>query len=291
MNSKTQAHQALGHESGLPRRAARVRGLERPQKSRFRKRLEFILTTLLIFMMWELAPWMGVPVFILPPPHTIALKFVQIYDVVLWQTLITFYESLAGFVIAILVAYPLAIGIVYSSFMENTVYPYVVAVRMIPIISLAPLMVVWFGIGVTPKIVVSALIAFFPIVVNSVVGLRSGSADALKLMQALRATPSQVFWKIRIFASLPYLFSALKVSATLAVIGAIVGEFVGGSDWGLGAMMLRAEAFLYTDELFVGVVFSAILGLILFGGVALVERRVLFWHESVREQRTTSGKG
>jgi NitT/TauT family transport system permease protein len=264
--------------------------MERPQKSHFRKRLEFILITVLIFVIWELTPWMGVPVFILPPPHAIALKFVQIYDIVLWQTLITFYESVAGFLIAILVGYPLAIGIVYSNFMENTVYPYVVAIRMIPIISVAPLMVVWFGIGMTPKIVVSALIAFFPIVVNGVVGLRSGSADAMKLMQALRATPSQVFWKIRIFASLPYLFSALKVSATLAVIGAIVGEFVGGSDWGLGAMMLRAEAFLYTDELFVGVAFSAILGLILFGGVALIERKVLFWHESVGAQGDTSGR-
>jgi NitT/TauT family transport system permease protein len=165
--------------------------------------------------------------------------------------------------------------------MERTVYPYVVAVRLIPIIAVAPLMVIWFGIGLTPKVMVSALLAFFPIVVNSVTGLRSGATEALRLMQSLKATRSQTFWKIRLYASLPYLFSALRVSATLAVIGAIVGEFVGGSDNGLGAMMLRAEAFLYTDELFVGVVFSAILGLLLFGAVALIERRVLFWHESI----------
>lgn len=245
------------------------------------RRLEFSLTTVAILVLWELTPWLGVPVFILPPPHRIVAKLLQIYPSVLLHSLITLAESILGFVLAFLFGFPLAIGIVHSRFMERTVYPYVIAIRLVPIIAVAPLMVIWFGIGLTPKIVVSALLAFFPIVVNSVTGLRSGATEALRLMQSLRATRSQTFWKIRLYASLPYLFSALRVSATLAVIGAIVGEFVGGSDNGLGAMMLRAEAFLYTDELFVGVVFSAILGLLLFGAVALIERRVLFWHESV----------
>jgi NitT/TauT family transport system permease protein len=115
------------------------------------------------------------------------------------------------------------------------------------------------------------------------VGLRSGAAEAFKLMHTLKATRAQIFWKIRLPASLPYLFSALRVSASLAVIGAIVGEFVGGSDKGLGSMMLQAQAFLYTDTLFVAVVFSTLLGLFLFGFVALVERHILFWHESVSE--------
>lgn len=245
------------------------------------RRLEFSLTTVAILVLWELTPWLGVPVFILPPPHRIVAKLLVIYPSVLLHSLITLAESILGFVLAIAFGFPLAVGIVHSRFMERTVYPYVIAIRLIPIIAVAPLMVIWFGIGMTPKVVVSALLAFFPIVVNSVTGLRSGATEALRLMQSLRATRSQTFWKIRLYASLPYLFSALRVSATLAVIGAIVGEFVGGSDNGLGAMMLRAEAFLYTDELFVGVVFSAILGLLLFGAVALIERRVLFWHESV----------
>jgi ABC-type nitrate/sulfonate/bicarbonate transport system permease component len=246
-----------------------------------RRRLEFALTTVAILALWELAPWLGVPVFILPPPHRILAKLAVIYPSVLFHSAITLVESILGFVLAFLFGFPLAVGIVHSRFMERTVYPYVVAIRLVPIIAVAPLMVIWFGIGLTPKIVVSALLAFFPIVVNSVTGLRSGATEALRLMQSLKATRSQTFWKIRLYASLPYLFSALRVSATLAVIGAIVGEFVGGSDNGLGAMMLRAEAFLYTDELFVGVVFSAILGLLLFGAVALIERRVLFWHESI----------
>lgn len=246
-----------------------------------RRRLEFLVTAAALLGLWELSPWLGLPPFILPPPHRILAKFLQIYPSVFVHSLITLTESILGFLLAFLSGFPLAIGIVHSRFIERTVYPYVVAVRLIPIIALAPLMVIWFGIGMTPKVVVSALLAFFPIVVNSVTGLRSGATDALRLMQSLKATRWQVFWKIRLYASLPYLFSALRVSATLAVIGAIVGEFVGGSDWGLGAMMLRAEAFLYTDELFVGVVFSAILGLLLFGSVALIERRVLFWHESV----------
>jgi NitT/TauT family transport system permease protein len=246
-----------------------------------RQRLEFSLTTVAILALWEASPWLGLPVFILPPPHRIVAKLTEIYPSVLYHSMVTLVESIAGFVLAFLFGFPLAIGIVHSRFMERTVYPYVVAIRLVPIIAVAPLMVIWFGIGLTPKVVVSALLAFFPIVVNSVTGLRSGATEALRLMQSLRATRSQTFWKIRLYASLPYLFSALRVSATLAVIGAIVGEFVGGSDNGLGAMMLRAEAFLYTDELFVGVVFSAILGLLLFGAVALIERRVLFWHESV----------
>ena len=249
--------------------------------TRARTRLEFLAATIAILALWELSPWLGTPVFILPPPHRIVAKFFQIYPAVFYHSAITLAESVMGFALAILVGFPLAIGIVHFRFMEKTVYPYVVAVRLIPIISIAPLMVIWFGIGMTPKVVVSALVAFFPIVVNSVVGLRSGAAEALKLMHSLKATPRQIFWKIRLYASLPYLFSALRISATLAVIGAIVGEFVGGSDNGLGTMMLRAETFLYTDELFVGVAFSAILGLLLFGAVALIERRVLFWHESV----------
>lgn len=251
-----------------------------------RQRLEFSLTTVAILALWELAPWLGVPVFILPPPHRIVAKLLVIYPTVLVHSLITLAESILGFVLAIAFGFPLAVGIVHSRFMERTVYPYVVAIRLIPIIAVAPLMVIWFGIGMTPKVVVSALLAFFPIVVNSVTGLRSGATEALRLMQSLKATRAQTFWKIRLYASLPYLFSALRVSATLAVIGAIVGEFVGGSDNGLGAMMLRAEAFLYTDELFVGVVFSAILGLLLFGAVALIERRVLFWHESISSDAT-----
>jgi NitT/TauT family transport system permease protein len=256
--------------------ATRPRGRRRPRRG-----LEFWLTTAAILVLWELGPWLGMPVFILPPPHRILAKLLDIYPAVLVHSLITLTESVLGFLLAFLVGYPLAVGIVHSRFMERTVYPYVIAVRLVPVIAVAPLMVIWFGIGMTPKVVVSALLAFFPIVVNSVTGLRSGATEALRLMQSLKATPAQVFWKIRLYASLPYLFSALRVSATLAVIGAIVGEFVGGSDHGLGTMMLRAEAFLYTDELFVGVVFSALLGLLLFGAVALIERRVLFWHESV----------
>ena len=245
-----------------------------------RTRLEFLAATSVILALWELSPWLGMPAFILPPPHQIVSKFFQIYPAVFFHSLVTLAESVMGFALAFLSGFPLAIGIVHSRFMEKTVYPYVVAVRLIPVISIAPLMVIWFGIGMSPKVVVSALVAFFPIVVNSVVGLRSGAADALKLMHSLKATPRQIFWKIRLYACLPYLFSALRVSATLAVIGAIVGEFVGGSNRGLGAMMLEAQAFLYTDTLFVGVVFSAILGLLLFGAVAFIERRMLFWHES-----------
>ena len=249
--------------------------------ARARTRLELLATTVAVLALWEASPLMGMQDFILPPPHQIVRKFLAIYPSVFYHSWITLVESVLGFALAFLGGFPLAIGIVHWRFMEKTVYPYVVAVRLIPVISIAPLMVIWFGIGMTPKVVVSALVAFFPIVVNSVVGLRSGAVEALKLMRSLKATPGQIFWKIRLYASLPYLFSALRVSATLAVIGAIVGEFVGGSDKGLGAMMLHAQAFLYTDTLFVGVVFSAILGLLLFGAVALVERRVLFWHESV----------
>ncbi len=250
---------------------------------RARTRLELLGTSIAVLALWEATPWLGMKPFILPPPHQIVVKFLRIYPSVFYHSGITLVESVLGFALACLCGFPMAIGIVHSRFMEKTVYPYVVAVRMIPVISIAPLMVIWFGIGISPKVVVSALVAFFPIVVNSVVGLRSGAAEALKLMHSLKATRGQILRKIRLYACLPYLFSALRVSATLAVIGAIVGEFAGGGHKGLGALMLEAQAFLYTDTLFVGVVFSAILGLLLFGTVALIERRVLFWHESVSE--------
>lgn len=249
-----------------------------PRRRRPRQGLEFWLTTAALLALWELSPWLGMPVFILPPPHRILAKLLDIYPAVLVHSLITLTESVLGFLLAFLVGYPLAVGIVHSRFMERTVYPYVIAVRLVPVIAVAPLMVIWFGIGMTPKVVVSALLAFFPIVVNSVTGLRSGATEALRLMQSLKATPAQVFWKIRLYASLPYLFSALRVSATLAVIGAIVGEFVGAQK-GLGNLILQYNFALDIAGVFAVLILLSVLGVALHLVMQFVQKRLIFWSE------------
>lgn len=246
-----------------------------------RKFLEFIPVIIIfvgVLIFWELMViLLKVPVYILPAPSLIALKILSNKGLLLWYTAVTFSEALSGFLLGGLLG--ILIGIIFARFrfLERGFYPYAVAVKTIPIVAIAPLLILWFGNGLLPKIIISALVCFFPTLVNTITGLKTYDREAFELLYSLSASWSQIFIKLRFPCALPYIFSALKISSTLSVVGAIVGEFAGANE-GLGFMILISSYRLETDVMFGAIVLCATLGISFFGIVALFEKFVLFWH-------------
>ena len=203
------------------------------------------------------------------------------------NTLVTAWETIAGFVIAIVVGVLTAVIMVYSVTIERTLYPLLLFAQVIPKIAIAPLFVVWLGTDLAPKIVVAVLMAFFPIVISMVTGLKSIDPEMLQLSATMGAGPAKTFYKIRLPASLPHLFSGLKIGATLAVTGAVVGEFVGANE-GLGYVIQQANGNFDTPTLFAGLIIMSLLGVVLFALVELLEYFVLPWHASRRIDAATT---
>ncbi|MFD4262612.1 ABC transporter permease [Streptomyces sp. NPDC058534] len=206
----------------------------------------------------------------------------------MWQhTWVTTYETLLGFLIAVVVGVFAAVVMVYSTTVEKTLYPILLFAQVVPKIAIAPLFVVWLGFGITPKVLIAVLIAFFPVVISMVTGLKAVDPEMLQLSSTMGANPWQTFVKIRMPASLPHLFSGLKVAVTLAVTGAVVGEFVGANE-GLGYVILQANGNLDTPMLFAGLLVMSLIGVVLFVLVEIAEKLLLPWHASRRETGVTT---
>lgn len=206
----------------------------------------------------------------------------------LWHhTWVTTYETVLGFVIATLVGILAAVVMVYSVTTERTLYPILLFAQVIPKIAIAPLFVVWLGFGLGPKVVVAVLIAFFPVVISMVTGLKSVDPEMLQLAATMGGGPLKTFMKIRFPAALPHLFAGLKVAVTLAVTGAVVGEFVGANE-GLGYVILQANGNLDTPMLFAGLLLMSLIGVVLFVLIDLAERLMLPWHASRRGEAVTT---
>ncbi|MFB9837905.1 ABC transporter permease [Actinoallomurus acaciae] len=203
------------------------------------------------------------------------------------HTWVTTYETLLGFVIATVVGVLAAVVMVYSSAVERTLYPVLLFAQVIPKVAIAPLLVVWLGFGLAPKVVVAVLIAFFPVVISMVTGLKAVDPEMIQLSATMGAGPMQTFAKIRFPASLPHLFSGLKVAVTLAVTGAVVGEFVGANE-GLGYVIQQANGNLDTPMLFAGLLVMSLIGVVLFVLVELAEKLLLPWHASRRGAAVTT---
>ena len=195
---------------------------------------------------------------------------------------------LAGYALAVAVAVPLAIAITSSERFDRFITPQMLFFQVVPKVAIAPLFLVWFGVGATPKILVAFLISFFPIVIDAAVGLRSMSAEMRDLARSMGASRWQVFAQFRLPTSLPYLFSGLKVAATLAVAGAVVGEFV-GADKGLGYLLLVTNSNMETALMFATIVALTIIGLVFFYAVEFLEKLLIPWHVThrVREDAGT----
>jgi NitT/TauT family transport system permease protein len=196
---------------------------------------------------------------------------------------ITLTEILLGFAIGAIGAFVLGSLIALFRIADRILYPYIIALQAVPKVALAPLLVIWFGFGLESKILMTAVIAFFPILVNTVVGLRTVEQDRLDLMVALKATRWQIFRFVRLPTALPFIFAGLDVGIVLSVIGAIVGEFVGASG-GLGYLLLVYNADLNIAAVFALLIILAVLGIVLHSAVMLVQRRVMFWAEAASDR-------
>lgn len=232
--------------------------------------------------LWEITVrLLGVPEIVLPPPTSVlaALYSIIVSGAVFVHLGITLTEILLGFAIGAVAAFVLGSLIALFRVVDRMLYPYMIAVQAVPKVALAPLLVIWFGFGLESKILMTAVIAFFPILVNTVVGLRHAEQDRLDLMVALKATRWQTFRFVRLPTALPFIFAGLDVGIVLSVIGAIVGEFVGASG-GLGYLLLVYNADLKIAAVFALLIVLAVLGILLHGCVVLVQRRVMFWAET-----------
>jgi NitT/TauT family transport system permease protein len=196
---------------------------------------------------------------------------------------ITFYETIAGFVFG--AAFGLVMGALIAQFplLERTLYPYVVAFQTLPKVAIAPIIVIWFGYGVTSKVIITATIAFFPLLANTIVGLRAAPKEQIELMVAFTASRWQIFRMARLPQALPYIFVGLDVAIVLSVIGAIVGEFV-GAQAGLGYLILQRNFTMDMAGVFAILVILSLLGVGLHLAVNYVQRRVVFWMESAHDR-------
>lgn len=234
-----------------------------------------------VVLWWAVTAVRLVPPFLIPSPGDTWDAFAKHPAYFAEHTLTTTIETLLGFVIAVVVGELVAIAMVYSRPLERTIHPVVLFAQVIPKIAVAPLFVVWLGFGLAPKVVIAVLMAFFPVVISGLAGLKTVDREMLELAATMGAGRWKVFRKIRFPASLPQLFSGLKVAATLAVTGAVVGEFVGANS-GLGYVILQANGNIDTATLFVALIIMSLLGVILFGVMEFIERLVIPWHSSFR---------
>ncbi|BCG80910.1 ABC transporter permease [Mesorhizobium sp. 113-3-3] len=228
-----------------------------------------------LLLAWQyLLPLLGVPAYIVPTPTAISGVFQKNFALLMDNLRPTLIEALAGFVIGNLAAVLLAILFVHNRILQATYFPIVLFFNTIPVLALSPIIILIFGLGMTPKIVIAAVICFFPTLVNMIRGLDSASDNEHELFRVLSATRSEIFWSLRLPRALPMLFSSLRIASATAVIGAIVGEWI-GSDKGLGALIIQASFNYQSDRLYAAIVLSSCLSIVLFCAVVLVERRVI----------------
>jgi NitT/TauT family transport system permease protein len=248
-----------------------------PLVEKWRERLPAILAAIGLIALWQFIVWaFSVPDYMMPSPLAVLGAFrdngAQLWNN-FWPTL---GEALLGFTFGNLFAILLAILFVHRRSAERAFYPIAVFMHTIPIIAVAPILVLIFGNGVTPKIIIAAMICFFPTLVNMVRGLKAVSPATLDLMRVLSATNSEIFWKVRLQSSLPFLFAALKIASTTCVIGAIVGEWI-GSSFGLGALIIEATYNFRSPLLYATVFVAALLAVVMFSAVSFVEARLIRW--------------
>jgi putative hydroxymethylpyrimidine transport system permease protein len=235
---------------------------------------------LLLLGIWEATVRsLHIQPFILPAPSQVVATFVDNLPLLIRQGSVTLLEIVLGLAFGGVGGVLLAVAVFYSRLLDRALYPLIITSQMIPVFAIAPILIVWMGYGLWPKVTVAALISFFPLVVNVSDGLREPTAEAVDLFRSLGATRWQIFRKLRWPACLPTLFSGLKVSATLAVVGATIGEWVGSRE-GLGYLMLQSNARLRMSMVFAAIGMLAILGLLLFGAIRIIERRVVHWRST-----------
>jgi NitT/TauT family transport system permease protein len=237
------------------------------------------ISFVIIIAIWQATVTFGrVPRFILPPPLDVLNALVANFPILMRDTWVTGRETVAGFFLSIVVAVPLAVLIATSAPLRNGIYPFLLLGQSVPKQAIAPLLLLWIGFGEMPKILLAFLTAFFPIVVNTAIGLQMTPPEMKDLGRLLSASPIKVFFKVTFPSAMPYFFAGLKVAISLAVIGAVIGEFI-GADQGLGQRIVVASASQRTDIAFAAILMLSLLGIALFGLVALAEKLLCPWYD------------
>jgi NitT/TauT family transport system permease protein len=243
------------------------------------------LSMALFFVLWHAAVvFFEIPPYLVPRPLPVFFYLVEHAGFLAFHTAVTAYETVGGFVLSVVIGVPLAMALVGSRTLDRAVMPLLVLSQTFPKIALAPLLIIWFGIGVQTTVLVSFLIAFFPILMSTVIGMRSVESDMIDLGRSMRASPWRIFTVVRLPYAMPSILSGMKVAIAFAVVGAVVGEWVGANS-GLGFLLLRANANLDTVLLFAILVILMLLGAVLYGLLVLLERMLIPWHISVRSDR------
>lgn len=239
--------------------------------------LPSVLVMIALVLLWQFGvALLGVKEYILPTPLAALRTLADPNYQWLRNFLATLYAVLGAFALSAVLGVALAIVIVWNDLLLRTVMPVLILFNTLPKIALAPLFVIWLGYGIWPNIVIGTTIAFFPMVVNTAVGLASAEPEMLDLVRTLRASRWQVLKKIRFPNAVPYIFAGLKLAATMSVIGALVGEFV-ASEKGLGSLIISGGVTMQTSSIFASLVLISAMGLLLYGLVVLVERIVAPW--------------
>ena len=231
-----------------------------------------------LFVIWELAcRYGGIPRWLLPAPSLIISEMWAAREALPGHIWVTLVEVLAGFFVAVAVGVPLSVLIVLSPFVRRVTYPVLVMLQSVPKVALAPIILLWIGYGPGSKVLIAAVTAFFPIIVNTTTGLQAVPDELLQLGRSLEAPTLKVFWKVRLPFAMPYIFSAMKVSMALSLIGAVVGEFV-GANRGLGYLILAYSSTMNTALVFGAIVLLALMGILLFYAVCAAERVLCPWY-------------
>ena len=249
-------------------------------RTEYARTVIFVLGGLII--LWEICVRLfGVRSFILPSPSQIVTELSRSWPFFASQSLYTIYVTSVGFAIAVVGGIVLAFAIVSSRYIERVLYTLLVALNSVPKVALAPLFVIWLGTAGAPKIAIATLIAIFPIVINTTLGLRAIDPDVIDLARSARASGRHIMMKLRFPNALPSIFAGAKVAISFALIGAIVGEFVAGES-GLGYIILESQSTFNTPRAFGAIVLLGIIGTVMFYAIDMCERVLLPWHVSRR---------
>ena len=255
---------------------------KRERRARISGILYPALVVIAALVLWEAATRViAIPAYILPPPSRIAAVMHEKMPLLLRHGWVSTTEIVLGFLLSVAVGIPLALATFLWPAFARSVYPLLVSSQAVPKMAVAPLFIVWFGFGLMPKVFIAFLIAFFPIVINTVVGLAAIEPEKIHLARSMGLSGAATFFKIRLPNALPSIFGGLKIAITLAVVGAVVGEFVGG-DAGLGYLLMAANGSMDTPLLFAGLAGLTLIGIVLFMLIEIAERFAIPWHTSTR---------
>jgi len=240
-------------------------------------------------VLWEGAVrFFNVPIYMVPPPSAIAENIRETYPMLISETISSVTAIVVGFLLAVAISIPAATLMIYSKFFRRAVYPILLTAQILPKVALAPLFIVWFGFGLLPKVLMTFLISFFPMVIDTVIGLNAVRPESLMLLRSMGGTRWQAFWKIRLPGALPNIFGGAKVAITFAVVGTIVAEFV-GSDHGLGYVLVLARGNLDTVTVFAVILWLIGVGFLLYFVLEFLERLCLRGRANNRSHELGAG--